>query len=365
MFNLSSLVQKAQQYIEPTLNTITAPATTDRRPSKATLFRYQFRLPDSQNPLQEITAELTLSPHHSTRGAGDVAEKERSQGNHYVGKLHLSEQYLCFSTQGSSFVNTASLSSSSSFTGQTHGAGPAGNGFTLPLCGIRRVERLHSQSYMFALAITTWNGVPDSNTQVAAGQKLTIQLAGSRQACERFCDALKKGLREGVKEVENLRRVVGHCYSEYLLTDDAEKKAGEDDAKPKKGHPDTGLGIIFRYPGNARKLRDATKIRLWREYLRGNISKPSTKDTLTRHRQRTKRHTYSTTHLPQTYPRRPTKPTTRRNVGSHLRVVLSAVTKSQPIHRDAAKVRRTGVAGDRRDREGPEPQSARIPGLSE
>ncbi|KAH7410105.1 rab-GTPase-TBC domain-containing protein [Phaeosphaeria sp. MPI-PUGE-AT-0046c] len=272
MFNISSLVQKAQSYIEPTLNNIAAPATVDRRPSKATLFRYQFRLPDSQNPLQEITAELTLSPHHSTRGASDstASEKDRSQGNHYVGKLHLSEQYLCFSTQGSSFVNTASLSSSSSFTGQTHGAGPAGNGFTLPLCGIRRVERLHSQSYMFALAITTWNGVPDSKSQAPAGQKLTIQLAGSRQACERFCDGLKKGLREGVKEVENLRRVVGHCYSEYLLTDAEEKKAGEGGAKPGREHPDTGLGIIFRYPGNARKLRDATKIRLWREYLRDN-----------------------------------------------------------------------------------------------
>lgn len=271
MFNISNLVQKAQQYIEPTLNTIAAPATTDRRPSKATLFRLQFRLPDSQNPLQEITAELTLQPHHSTRGTGDVtSEKERSQGNHYVGKLHLSEQYLCFSTQGSSFVNTASLSASSSFTGQTHGAGPAGNGFTLPLCGIRRVERLHSQSYMFALAITTWNGIPDSKSRAPAGQKLTIQLAGSRQACERFCDALKKGLREGVKEVDNLRKVVGHCYSEYLLENAEERKAGGEEAKNEREHPDTGLGMVFRYPGNARKLRDATKIRLWREYLRDN-----------------------------------------------------------------------------------------------
>ncbi|EMD66731.1 hypothetical protein COCSADRAFT_198125 [Bipolaris sorokiniana ND90Pr] len=270
MFNISNLVQKAQQYIEPTLNTIAAPASTDRRPSKATLFRYQFRLPDSQNPLQEITAELTLQPHHSTRGNGDVtSDKDRGQGNHYVGKLHLSEQYLCFSTQGSSFINTASLSSSSSFTGQTHGAGPAGNGFTLPLCGIRRVERLHSQSYMFALAITTWNGTPDSKSQAPAGQKLTIQLAGSRQACERFCDGLKKGLREGVKEVENLRKVVAQCYSEYLLTDDEGKKPGAD-GKPGREHPDTGLGMIFRYPGNARKLRDATKIRLWREYLKDN-----------------------------------------------------------------------------------------------
>jgi hypothetical protein len=69
MFNISSLVQKAQSYIEPTLNTLAAPATTDRRPSKSTLFRHQFRLPDTQNPLQEITAELTLSPPTTPRGA--------------------------------------------------------------------------------------------------------------------------------------------------------------------------------------------------------------------------------------------------------------------------------------------------------
>ncbi|KAJ4290401.1 GTPase activating protein (GAP) [Kalmusia sp. IMI 367209] len=272
MFNISNLVQKAQQFIEPTLNLAGPVNPTDRRPSKANLFRHQFRLPDSQNPLQEITAELTLSPHHSTRGSSETSpEKERSQGNHYVGKLHLSEQYLCFSTQGSSFVNTASLSSSSSYTGQTHGAGPAGNGFTLPLCAIRRVERLHSQSYMFALAITTWNGTPDPKGKAPSGQKLTIQLAGSRQACERFCDGLKKGLREGVKEVENLRTVVRDAYSEYLLlTEGDDKKGTGDEAKTEREHPDTGLGLIFRYPGNARKLRDATKIRLWKEYLREN-----------------------------------------------------------------------------------------------
>ncbi|KAF2729566.1 acetyl-CoA synthetase-like protein [Polyplosphaeria fusca] len=267
MFNITNLVQKAQQFIEPALP-IAGPPSNDRRPSKATLFRHQFRLPDSQSPLQEITAELTLSPHHSTRGAsGDVAspEKERGQGNHYVGKLHLSEQYLCFSTQGSSFLNSASLSSSSSFTGQTHGAGPAGNGFTLPLCAIRRVERLHSQSYMFALAITTWNGSPDPKGKNVApsGQKLTIQLAGSRQQCERFCDGLKRGLREGVKEVDNLRTVVAQTYTEYLLTHENDERKGVE-------HPDTGLGLVFKYPGNARKLRDATKIRLWREYLREN-----------------------------------------------------------------------------------------------
>ena len=140
-------MQKAQSYIDPTqaLNL----SASDRNPAKSTLFRHQFRLPDSQTPLQEITAELTISP--PTTYAANVTQgekdRDRDRGYHYVGKLHLSEAFLCFSTQPTSFLQTASTTTSSGFTGQTHGAGPGGNGFTLPLCAIRRVERLHSQSY--------------------------------------------------------------------------------------------------------------------------------------------------------------------------------------------------------------------------
>lgn len=147
MFNLTSLVQKAQSLIDPTqaLNI----SASDRNPAKPTLFRQQFRLPDSQNPLQEITAELTISPSvayspNTTQGEKD---RDRDRGYHYVGKLHLSESFLCFSTQPTSFLPSASTATSSGFTGQTQGAGPSGNGFTLPLCAIRRVERLHSQSF--------------------------------------------------------------------------------------------------------------------------------------------------------------------------------------------------------------------------
>lgn len=265
MFNLSSLVQKAQSLIDPTqaLNI----SASDRNPAKSTLFRHQFRLPDTQTPLQEITAELTISPPitYSPNATQGEKDRDRERGYHYAGKLHLSEAYLCFSTQPTSFLQTASTSTSSGFTGQTNGAGPGGNGFTLPLCAIRRVERLHSQSYQFALAITTWNGISntsgtDSKTPVYQ-QKITIQLAGTRQACERFCDGLKKGLKSGVGEVAKLKRVVSECYSEYLLQGDG-KKSGDP--------PDAGLGMIFKYPGDARKLRDRSKMRLWGEYLRDN-----------------------------------------------------------------------------------------------
>ena len=100
----------------------------------------------------------------------------------------------------------------------------------------------------------------DSKTPVYQ-QKITIQLAGTRQTCERFCDGLKRGLKSGVGEVAKLKRVVLECYSEYLLQGDG-KKTGEP--------PDAGLGMIFKYPGDARKLRDRSKMRLWGEYLRDN-----------------------------------------------------------------------------------------------
>lgn len=119
-----------------------------------------------------------------------------------------------------------------------------------------------TDDWQFALSITTWNGITNSSgTESKAPQKLTIQLSGTRQACERFCDGLKKGLKSGVGEVGKLKRVVSECYSEYLLQGDAKKLD-----KP----PDAGLGMIFKYPGDARKLRDRSKMRLWLEYLKDN-----------------------------------------------------------------------------------------------
>ncbi|CAH0039214.1 unnamed protein product [Clonostachys solani] len=261
--NLTSFVQKAQQFIDPTqgLNL----SNSDRNPSKATLFQGQFRLPISQHPVYEINAELTIPPSNITHG-----DRDHERGWHYAGKLHLSEAYMCFSTTPSSFSQSASTSTSQAFTGQTHGGGPSGNGFTFPLCAIRRVERLNSQNFQFALAFTTWNGLlfdepkdKDGKKDKKDGreQRIIIHLAGTRQACERFCDGLKRGLKAGVGSVGKLRGIVAENYSEYLLRTDEKKNATA---------PDAGLGMIFRYPGDAKKLRDRSKMRLWAEYLRDN-----------------------------------------------------------------------------------------------
>ncbi|KAH6604117.1 hypothetical protein Trco_007563 [Trichoderma cornu-damae] len=260
--NLSNIVQRAQQLIDPTqgLNL----SNSDRNPSKASLFRSQFRLPASQTPLYEINAELTIPPSNTSRG-----DPDHDRGWHYAGKLHLSEAYMCFSTTPTSFAQSASTATSSAFTGQTNGSGPSGSGFTFPLCAVRRVERLNSQNFQFALAITTWNSLLADAARPKDGggnkdvreQRITIHLAGTRQACERFCDGLKRGLRAGVGNVGKLRKVVSECYSEHLLrTDD----------KASVSPPDAGLGMVFRYPGDPKKLRDRAKMRLWAEYLRDN-----------------------------------------------------------------------------------------------
>ncbi|KAL8776819.1 MAG: hypothetical protein Q9213_008118 [Squamulea squamosa] len=272
MFNLNSLVLKAQSLIDP--NASSASKSADTHSSKAALFRLQFRLPDSQTPLHEVTAEFSFTLHSAPRSQGrnqDEKPKPYDRSSSYVGKLHLSESFLCFSTQPTSFHPSASVQASTAFNGQTHGAGPAGNGFTLPLVAIRRVERLQTQNALFALSITTSNGFTTAygSSPVNSIQKLTVQLAGSRQACESFCEGLKRGLRDATKEASHLKTIVAQCYSEYLLSERVQKGVETPEVVP-KNPPDGGLGLLFRYPGDARKLRDKSKMRLWAEYLREN-----------------------------------------------------------------------------------------------
>ncbi|KAG8525815.1 uncharacterized protein KY384_000575 [Bacidia gigantensis] len=316
MFNLTSLVQKAHSIIDATSS---QGPKADGRPSKEALFRLQFRLPDSQTPLQEITAELILNAAHASKPTFQPPiEKHRSRehGASYVGKLHLSESFLCFSTQASSFHPNASLQASSIFTGQTQGAGPAGNGFTLPLCAIRRVERLPSENSLFSLAITTWNGMTalsgkQGNTSDA--QRFRIELGGGRQASERFCDGLKRGLRDGIKEVEHLKALIRECYSDFLLS--GSTKAERDAALVANGlkePPDTGLGMLFRYPGDAKKLRDQSKIRLWREEW-------------------PKCYAHSTANLSQADKSGVAEPLTLRDLGADVWIDVSAPPKAKAI----------------------------------
>jgi hypothetical protein len=124
--------------------------------------------------------------------------------------------------------------------------------------------------------------------------------------CEKFCDMLKKGLREGMREVDGMRKVVGECYSEYMLAAEAKRRTDKDSPSEKLiddqnseeqlKPPDAGLGMQFRYPGDPKKLRDKGKMRLWYEYLRGNVHSSRTRCrlVLTISRKRSQRHTSQT-----------------------------------------------------------------------
>lgn len=367
MMPWSSFVQKAQSLIDPANFNLPSLSSSDDTPSKASLFRLQFRLPDSQNPLQEITADLVL-PLPNTSGSGDGVRKVDRPGTRYTGRLHLSERFICFSTQPTSFLPSSTLSASTNWTGQTHGTGPSGNGFTLPLSCIRRVERLHSASHVFSLALTTWNGLLNKQQEPNfTPQRVILQLAGSRQACERFCDTLKKGLREGMKEVENLRLVVTDCYSEYLLSG-AKGKLPEEKGGDARQPPDAGLGMLFRYPGDARKLRDRSKMRLWGEYFRGmfGIHTPIAWHLIDlSSRKWAQCDAGSPAYIPQVDSSWTAQSIARRNLGAYIGLLVSSSSLAQIVPGNFGSIRRPGVPRDRRDREGFEPQPARVPWVPE
>lgn len=67
-----------------------------------------------------------------------------------------------------------------------------------------------------------------------------------------------------------LKPFTASLYSEYLLQT-TEDDIGEMDARGPggegKGVYERGLGEVFGFPGDPRKLRERSKIKLWREYF--------------------------------------------------------------------------------------------------
>ncbi|CAB5186600.1 unnamed protein product [Rhizophagus irregularis] len=94
--------------------------------------------------------------------------------------------------------------------------------FVLPLYTVRRVERINSGTHNFALSILNWHQM-----------KLILQINGHKI-------------------------FLSTCFSEALLVD------------PKKDISTGGLGLIFGFPGDVKKLRDRYKTKLWIEYLQTN-----------------------------------------------------------------------------------------------
>ncbi|WVR04682.1 hypothetical protein IAU60_001693 [Kwoniella sp. DSM 27419] len=155
---------------------------------------------------------------------------------------------------------------------------------TIPLYTIRRVERLNSRAGVFALSLATWHGM-----------RIILQLTSLLPTAEHFAILLRDALKSQLAAMKQLKPFLPSMYSEYLLSSQAsgapeqggtttdhlllgtelgEKNAnhdGEGDLRGPggegKGHYQRGLGEQFGFPGDARKMRERSKMKLWREYF--------------------------------------------------------------------------------------------------
>ncbi|KAF9063947.1 rab-GTPase-TBC domain-containing protein [Rhodocollybia butyracea] len=161
----------------------------------------------------------------------------------YAGKLYLMAPYLAFSSLDKKSVR-----------------------FTIPLSTVRRVERLNARAGIYALSLALWHG-----------GKIIVQLTSLRPTADLFCallrDALKIELQKG--RMKSVKGFVKTCYSEVLVSaaaptpsDEKDEAEGADDASESSYHG--GLGLRFRFPGDPKKLREASKIKLWTTYLKSH-----------------------------------------------------------------------------------------------
>ncbi|OZJ02069.1 hypothetical protein BZG36_05256, partial [Bifiguratus adelaidae] len=209
--------QSARQLMQPLKQNLAAQ-------KRDLTFRSRLRLPDSEHLMQEINAIL----YQSDTDAPDGIREDQP----YVGKLSISDAFLVFETNARA-ANPCSI--------------------VLPLYAIRRVERLNSKPSVYALAILTWHQM-----------RLVFHLSSSKQQCEAICDALKENLKGQVAHMKSLRGFLGTLASEAILTD---KGPNDEQTTLRWQQVQQGLGRDFGYPGDAKKLKDRSKMKLWKQYF--------------------------------------------------------------------------------------------------
>ncbi|KAL4062363.1 rab-GTPase-TBC domain-containing protein [Scleroderma citrinum] len=181
----------------------------------------------------EINAVLTLGK----QGVEDA----------YAGKLHLIPPYLAFTSLDRKSVR-----------------------FTMPLSTVRRVERLNARAGIYALSLITWDSM-----------KIIVQLTSLRPTADAFCSLLREALKAELQrgQMKAVKGFVKTCHSEYLVSSfssvaDNEREDGSLIPETKEGTPTPepeyhgGLGLKFKFPGDPKKLREASKIKLWTTYLK-------------------------------------------------------------------------------------------------
>ncbi|KAF8269656.1 TBC-domain-containing protein [Lactarius quietus] len=193
----------------------------------------------TQNSVEDVHQKVEINAVLSL--AADGAEDP------YAGKLYLIPPYLAFASLDRKSVR-----------------------FTIPLCTVRRVERLNARAGIYALSLLLWHGM-----------KIVVQLTSLRPAADQFCALLSTALKAELQagKMKTVKPFAKTCYSENLVLDsspvaDNEREDGsliDGGEKSGDGHTPAfhgGLGLRFKFPGDPKKLREASKTKLWTNYFR-------------------------------------------------------------------------------------------------
>ncbi|KAI8985785.1 TBC-domain-containing protein [Trametes punicea] len=256
------------------MSTISTHLRNFKEPTKEQLTQLFFALPPSVNGVSSASGSGSGSGHDGSVQGGRSGEKSvgaaeaelekmeinavlslgvQGEEDSYAGKLYLFPPYMAYASLDRKSVR-----------------------FTIPLCTIRRVERLNARAGIYALSLSLWHGM-----------KIVVQLTSLRPTADLFCsllrDALKVELQKG--KMKAVKPFVKTCYSELLVAnatapDHADEKDGTsgkastptEDGGPSSPAADSmylgGLGLKFKFPGDPKKLREASKTKLWTNYLR-------------------------------------------------------------------------------------------------
>ncbi|GAA5816203.1 hypothetical protein MFLAVUS_009729 [Mucor flavus] len=181
-------------------------------------FRARFRLPLTEHLTFAISAVHPVEE----ESAADANERKVTE---YNGIVSLSEAYLTFNSvdQGRYFE------------------------IVMPLYTVRRVEKIVDKVRSFAIKIVNWH-------QAESIYYLNV----NEKEYENFSATLTSNLRNQIKHMKMMKQFLTTCASEAVVAD---KSVEEMNAIP------GGLGLLFEFPGNPKKLKEKSKMKLWKKYF--------------------------------------------------------------------------------------------------
>lgn len=216
--------------------------------SKEQLFCRDYNLPDGETIVDEIASEIGIR----SEGQSRQQHAQNTQNGSTVNRNHL--QSILLQNLGSSsadYLPQGRLYLTQHFVVFRDAFDRKTCSFSLHLSTIKKVERLPTRSYVYALLTTTHSRLI-----------ITFYLVGVRPESEKFAHNLKLNLKSNLKNVSKLQPFIQTCYSEYLLSKNNVSLEVVEEI------PDGGLGLKFKFPGNAKDLKDKLKMKLWFDLLR-------------------------------------------------------------------------------------------------